>query len=215
MGKSIGSLGRKREPLDMDFDYFGETIRIHPYATDEVELDFIDAGRDIDVDSLTDLDFAEFESKSEAEQTRILATLGKAQRAGYLAIMNALRKLIHPDDFETYRRLGAEHGQQVRDRMSDIRAITVAVVEATTDFPTGQRSGSPDGPPTTPPSSEVASFSQTRAGSDFETALALERGRPDLQEFFVIQREAEEQAAREEAERTTRDQQRLTDAGLH
>lgn len=214
MGKSIGSLGREREPLDLEFEYFGKTLRVHPFASDDVEVEFIDAGRDIDVDSLMSMDLTKFDNLDEAEQTRLLGEIGKAQRAGYVALMRSLRRLIHPDDFETYWKLGAEHGQQVIDRMRDVRAISSAVVEAVTDFPTGQPSDSPPGPATTPPSSEVVSYSQTRGASDFDRAMALERGRPDLQEFFVMEKEYQEAAAREAREAAERDRQRLADADL-
>lgn len=214
MARSIGSLGRKREALDLEFDYFGETLRVHPHATDEVELDFLEAGRDIDVEALRGLDEQSLNGMDTEEQLRLLGELSKAQRVGYLAVRDALRKLVHPDDFERYWRLGTENGQMVRDRMRDIKSLTEAIVEESTDFPTGRQSGSPDGPSTTPPSSEVVSYSQTRGGSDFERALALERERPDIQEFFVMQREYELNEAAEARQRKARDEQKLTEAGL-
>jgi hypothetical protein len=212
MGKSIGSLGRHREPLDLEFDYFGSVVRVHPYATDEVEVEFLEAGKDLDLEEIANLDPATFEAMDGDAQRKALQKLTRAQREGYLAMMRALRRLVHPDDFDAYMKLGAEHGQQVVDRMRDIKAITEAVIEAVTDFPTQPRSGSPSGPAITPASS--GDVSPSREVSDYEKGLALYRGRPDLQEFVIMQKEAEEQADREARESAARDRQKLTDAGL-
>jgi hypothetical protein len=225
MGRNIGTLGQQREALDLEFTYFGgQIIRVHPRATDGVELEFLEAGRDVDIAELEDLDFSKIDAMDEEQQQKIFVTLSKASAAGYQAILTALHRLIHPDDFALYWRLGMDNGQQISDRMSDIRLITTAVIEATTDFPTGPPSDSASGSATTSAPSEVVSPSQAtppaapvpthRRGTDLEIALALERGRPDMQEFYVMEAEIRETAAKEAAEQETRDQGKLSAAGL-
>lgn len=211
MGRSIGTLGRQREPLDLEFTYFGKVIRVHPCATDAVELEFLKAGEDIDYSALEGVDLSKVDALDSAKMAAAVQVMSQALRAGLLAVVDALKQLIHPDDWETYWRLGMEHGQQVRDRMADMRAITTAVVETTTDFPTGRRAGSPPGPGATPPASTAGS--SPAPASDLEVSLALERGRPDIQEFYVMQAEDRERAERERSERATKDEAKLVAAG--
>lgn len=213
MGRNIGTLGRAREALDLEFGYFGSTIRIHPQASDAVELEFLRAAEEIDISALQGVDLAQVEAMGVDEQAQVLRTLSQATRAAHQAMLTALRQLIHPDDWDTYWRLAREHGQQTRDLMADVRAITAAVVEATTDFRTGRRSASPAGPGATPPGSGAASSSPAQPGSDLDMALALERGRPDIQEFFVMEQESRDRADREARERAERDQAQLVAAG--
>ncbi|MET8908389.1 hypothetical protein [Micromonospora sp. NPDC004551] len=216
MGRNIGTLGRQRDPLDLEFTYFGSTIRVHPQATDAVELEFLQAGRELDMSALEGVDLAKVDALDPEQQVKLARVMGQAVAATYRVLEGALRQLIHPDDWARYWRLGMENGQQIRDRMADVKAITAAVVEATTDFPTGPPSASPPGPATTPPASGDALPSPVTAprGSDLERALALERGRPDIQEFFVMQAEAEERERREARDREARDQEKLAAAGL-
>lgn len=218
MAKSIGTLGRTRPPLDLDFDYFGSKIRVHPAANDSVEIEFMEAGKNIDTSALEAVDFEHLDGLSREDQVELLRTLGKATEAGYQVLMGTLRRLIHPDDFDTYWRVGMENGQQIRDRMADIRALTTAVIEETTDFPTPPPSDSPRGPSTTPDSSGAGSRSvetvELPRGTDLERALALERGRPDIQEFYVMQAEQQEARERETREKDAKDRQRLAAAGL-
>jgi len=217
MGRNIGTLGQRREPLDLEFSYFDDTvIRVHPQATDAVEIEFLEAARDIDMSALEGLDLSKIDAMDPEQQVKLIRTMSAATAAGYGSLLTSLHRLIHPDDFEKYWRLGMEHGQQIRDRMADVRAITTAVIEATTDFPSGQRSASPSGPATTPPSSAVASPSPPapRPGTDLEIALALDRGRPDIQEFYVMEAEQRAAMAQEERDRVARDARKLAEAGL-
>jgi hypothetical protein len=218
MAKTIGTLGRTRPPLDLDFDYFGAKVRVHPAANDSVEIDFMEAGKHIDTSALEAVDFEHLDTLSTEEQAALLRTLGEATQAGYDVLMGTLRRLIHPDDFDLYWRLGMENGQQIRDRMADIRALTTAVVEETTDFPIGPPSDSPRGPSTTPASSGAGSRSvetvELPRGTDLERALALERGRPDIQEFYVMEAEQAKAREAETAAKDARDRRKLTEAGL-
>jgi hypothetical protein len=182
MGKSIGSLGTKRGPVDLEFDYFGSTIRVHPQASDTVELEFLDVGRDIDLELLQDKSLEELDDD---QKWAVLAEMGRAIRGGYLLVKDSLQQLIHPEDWPTYWKLARENGQQIRDLMSDLKYITAKVVEAETGFPTRLPSDSAGGREITPPKSGAGS------SSDADKALALLRGRPDLQEFVVGREENE------------------------
>lgn len=187
MGRSIGQLGTRREPLDLDFTYFGATIRVHPHASDRVELEFLDAGRDVDFDALSGSNLAELD---EAEAAKKLSTLSRALVRAHRLIKDSLREVVHPDDFDTYWRLARENGQQIVDLMADLKRITAAVVEAETGFPTTPPSASQPGPATTPAKSADGSSSEAAAAlSDTDAALRLLRGRPDLQEFVVMAEE--------------------------
>lgn len=215
MGRNIGTLGRDRDPLDLEFTYFGSTIRVHPQATDAVELEFLSAGRDIDMSALEGVDLSKVDAVDPEKLQAATLAMGKAVAATLGALDGALRQLIHPDDFARYWRLGMEHGQQIRDRMADVKAITDAVVEATTDFPRGPRGASSPGPAGTPPASEAGSpLAAGLPATDLEKALALERGRPDIQEFYLMLAEERERADREAKDQVAKDQQKLEAAGL-
>ena len=196
MARSIGDLGVRREPVDLEFRYFGATIRVHPAASDTVELEFLDAGRDIDLDALQGKDLTEL---SLDEKRAAVSTIGKAVRAGYLLIKGSLQQVIHPEDWPTYWRLAHENGQQISDLMADLKRITTAVVEADTGFPTMPPSASADGPESTQQSYGGASSSAPgRRDSDADKALRMLTSRPDLQEFIVMQEEAEAARVRQQ-----------------
>lgn len=214
MGKNIGTLGKQREPWDLEFTYFGEVVRVHPQATDAIEIEFLDAAGDIDLEELQAVDMNEIEALPIEKRLEMLRSMNKVVERGHRALMSALHNLIHPDDFDKYWKLGVAHGQQVRDRMADVRAITAAVVEATTDFPTGQQSDSPPGPSPTPPSSAAGSPSRVAHPTDLQVALALERGRPDIQEFYVMEAERVAAEQSEQREATERERRKLIEAGL-
>lgn len=188
MGRSIGDLGVRRAPVDLEFGYFGATIRVHPAASDTVELEFLDAGRDIDIEALQNHDL---DTLDDEQRFAVVSATVRAVRAGYLLVKGSLQQVIHPDDWQTYWRLARENGQRIADLMTDLKRITAAVVEADTGFPTLPPSASADGPESTPPRSAVASSSVGgRPVSDADKALAMLRSRPDLQEFVVMQEEA-------------------------
>jgi len=46
--RHLGELGKKREPVDMVFDWFGEPIRVGPHAGDLTLIDFLERARQID-----------------------------------------------------------------------------------------------------------------------------------------------------------------------
>lgn len=234
MGRSIGVLGTVHEPFDLEFQYFGTTIRLHPQASDTVELDFLEAGRDIDL-SVFDTPVEELEKLPDDEKVAVVRTMEKAVRAGNLLMRDSLRKLIHPDDFAAYWDLAVANGQRIRDLMADLKRLTAAVVEADTGFPTMPPSGSPDGPGATPPrSGDDSSAAVTPASAsapapepvqgevlpredlppDLVKALALDRDRPDFQAGYLLdylQRQAQDQMTQQ---REARDRERLAAAGI-
>lgn len=221
MGRNIGTLGRQRDPLDLEFTYFGSTIRVHPQASDAVELEFLQAGRDVDMSALEGVDLSKVDAVEPEKLQRAIHAMGQAVAAGMRALDTALRQLVHPEDFALYWRLGMEHGQQIRDRMADVKRITEAVIEATTDFPTGPRSASPTGPVPTPPASEAVSPSAPlveglteQENRELQQSLALERGRPDIQEFYLMTAEHTARTRREAAELAAKDRAKLAAAGL-
>ncbi|AGL19497.1 hypothetical protein [Actinoplanes sp. N902-109] len=190
MARNIGTLGTPRTPVDLEFTYFGATIRVHPQASDAVELDFLDAGRHVQVDQLRDIDLATLDE----EQTRAaVSTLSQAVLAAHRLIKDSLRAIIHPDDFELYWKLARDNGQHIRDLMADLKSVTAAIVEAETGFPTTPPAGSPPGPDSELVKSAGGSSSAAApASSDADKALVLLSGRPDLQEFVVLQEETDQ-----------------------
>jgi hypothetical protein len=198
MGRNIGELGTRRAPLDLDFTYFGATIRLHPQASDTVELEFLEVGKGIDLEALRGADLAELD---EAEASQTLSALGRAMMQAHRLIKDSLRQVIHPEDFDTYWKLARDNGQQIRDLMADLKRITASVVEAETGFPTTPPSASQPGPEATPARSADGSSSEVEAAlSDPRMALRLLRGRPDLQEFVVEAQEAHQAKAQQAAQ---------------
>lgn len=187
-----GDFGTVREPVDADFPYFGQTIRVHPNASDLAFADVMRRARGID--------FGDFDVNDPAswtpEQMKLMLEANDAA-------MDAIAGQIHPDDLELFMRTARANGQQTADLMRLSNKIT----EAVAGFPTTRSSGSATGRPTTKLKSARTSSSlaqraprRRRTGStppspsDARTALTLLQGRPDLQEFVVQGQEAAAQA---------------------
>ncbi|MDR7278936.1 hypothetical protein [Catenuloplanes atrovinosus] len=169
---SLGSFGRKREPLDLDFDFFGETIRVHPMSSDLVELDFLEKAQSLD---LADLDLT-------AELTpENMARMSQAARVAADMAMGSVRQIIHPDDWELFKATAIANGQNLQDLMEVQRGL----VEAIAGFPTGPSSGSSSGAETTGPKSAADSSSPAPTAPTLSQpaiqALRQLGDRPDLQ----------------------------------
>jgi hypothetical protein len=168
----IGSFGVERPPIDMDFDYFGTTIRVHPDASDTVLTDFMLAASDME---LPDIDPAA--SMDAGTLRAATAATVKAQRM----VTDFLRALIHPDDWEAFNFLALKHRQQQINLME----VGKSIIEAVSRFPTGLPSDSRGGRTSTPPNSTDGSSSPEaltppRSPEDTDTVRALEmlRGQP-------------------------------------
>src|ERR1041384_6339027 len=118
MAQSLGSLGTQRSEVDMDFDYFGETIRVHPQASDLRVMDFMMRVGKLDI-----------EDESNAKEIMD-------------ALAEQLLMQIHPEDASRFWETAKKNNQQ----MKDIMAVSKTITEAVADFPTGQPSDSTDGP---------------------------------------------------------------------
>lgn len=168
MAASIGSLGVKRDAVDLEFDYFGTTIRVHPDATDLAVADLMAS-------------FGEMDIEDEDSAKEVMGGV-----AGFL------RDNIHPDDRQKFWEIAKANRQQLKDIIDVARAITEAVTEAASDFPTGQPS---DSAPTTSSTSKKsgggtssqARAARRRASAETSRARAVQQqamgeldGRPDL-----------------------------------
>lgn len=176
---SLGSFGTEREPLDLDFNWFGETIRVNPDASD---LDFMEFMQNAENIELPD----DLEGLTASQQAAVMNTMTAVTTA-----MNAfVRGQIHPQDWERFWRTAKAHRQQNSDLMQLSRDITAAVAR----FPTGRSSGSGTTPSTTSPKSSAAASSTARRERVTGHALELLKGRPDLKLALINQRNAESAA---------------------
>ena len=161
MAKNIGSLGTEREPIDLEFDYFGKTIRVHPDASDTRVIDMMMRIGELDMDD------------PEAAQ-EIMAGLSEQ-----------LLSQIHPEDASLFW----ETAKANRQQMADIMAVSKSITEAVSGFPTGQSSDSAHSQqPGSRRSGRGLSRKERRAlaradraSSATANALTLLQGRPDLQ----------------------------------
>jgi len=112
---------------------------------------------------------------------------------GLPLVMGFLRQQIHPDDFDEFYDIATRK----RQKMQDLMNVSNKVLEAMTDFPTGQPSDSQPTPQKTGPRSKAAS---SRAGTSrarrtgaakSAAALTLLKGRPDLQQAVALAQEAQ------------------------
>jgi hypothetical protein len=99
MTRHLGELGRKREPVDMDFGWFGERIRVGPKAGTGL-MAFLD------------------DAESIAAGDTTVATI---------ATRMFLRTQIHEDDWAKFLRIADENDQQLEDLLQLARDIVEAV----------------------------------------------------------------------------------------
>jgi hypothetical protein len=186
----LGSLGTVREPVDADFDYFGETIRIHPDATDLHFAELMMKAQSID---LGNIDLEDPESWT-PEQVQAMAQANDAAA-------ETIREQIHPDDWDRFFKTAKANRQQTLDLMALSQQLTEAVAGG---FPTTRSSASSPGRTNTKRRSAGTSSSRVPArrrrggtppaAADAKRALTLLQGRADLQEFVVMGQEAAAEA---------------------
>jgi hypothetical protein len=170
-----GDFGTQRDAVDADFRYFGETIRVHPDASDlhHAELMLVATGidlGDIDIDDPT------------TWTNEQAAALQKANDA----VLQAIRGQIHPDDWDRFFKTAKTNRQSTFDLM----AVSQKVAEAVAGFPTGQPSASSAGRPNTRRSSKGAGSSRRAAQSARRALRLIGDDRPDLQMAAVRAYEA-------------------------
>lgn len=122
---SLGSLGKSHddEPLiDLDFAYFGATVRVNPHFTPLMMQDWIDAAAVMGDDQASD-----------------------EEKAASASMKRILRHVIHADDFAEFWRLAIAN----RQNDEDLAELLGVVVEAATERPTGKPSASSGGRHTT------------------------------------------------------------------
>jgi hypothetical protein len=173
MSQHLGSFGTPRAAVDMTFDYFGETIRVHPHASDLALVDFMDQASGVDSENVY-----------QAMQTMV----------------EWLRQQIHPDDWDRFYAAAKGNGQQVGDLMHVAREITAAVAGFPTGESSGSPAGSraerrrkksgkkSKGGSSSPGGNRPHPYSREGTATDAELAqraLRLLPGRPDLQQVVA------------------------------
>jgi hypothetical protein len=166
-----GDFGTHRDAVDADFPYFGETIRVHPDASDLHFAELMIVANGIDVG---DIDMDDPASWT-AEQRVAVAKANDAT-------IHAIQGQIHPDDWDRFFKTA----QANRQRTMDLMELSKKITEAVAGFPTGQPSGSAVGRPPTK--------RKSRADSSARRALKMLEGRPDLQMAVVKAHEAQAEA---------------------
>jgi hypothetical protein len=177
---SLGKRGTQRDAVDLDFDYFGVTIRVHPDATDLDVADLMESAGDMDLDD-------------EEGAREVMGSMSRFMRGQ-----------IHPDDRELFWRTAKANRQQLKDIIDVARTITQAVAELASGFPTGQPSGSPSTTANTSKKSRGGTSSEARAERRraaaatsrgrraTDEAMGLLEGRPDLKLALARQVAAEQ-----------------------
>lgn len=163
----LGSLGTPRGPVDITFDYFGQTIRAHPDASDLQFIDLLQKAASVELD--------------EANMAKSLQAMD--------VVLDTIRQQIHPDDWDLFWRTARANRQNTLDLM----ALSERITEAAAGFPTGLSSDSAHGRHDTQPKPEGDSSSPARQ-RDQGRALQLLHGRPDLQMAVVLAEEARQAA---------------------
>lgn len=171
-----GEFGTVRPPVDADFPYFGQVIRLHPDANDLVFTELMMKARSIDLGDLDPNDPASWDPE----------TTAAANEAAGLAT-DMIRQQIHPDDWALFWATARAN----RQHTIDVMALSQTLAGLVADFPTGPSSASSNGRTTTGRKSKAGSSSPgrrtrsptgRRAPSARDTVVVLEqfKGRPDL-----------------------------------
>lgn len=165
---SIGKFGRRYAKVDLTFEFLDEEFRANPSASKVALVEFMSSAAEVAIND---------------------------EVKGAKLIMQLLHEVVHPDDFDRFWALAKAERQ---DPVQDLMPLCQAVLEAVTGFPTGPSGGSSAGPTPTPqrfevdlPSEPVPAPSIPSGATAADKALAMLRGRPDLQEFVVKQEESE------------------------
>ncbi len=170
MAKPLGELGGTDRSADpgLPFTYFGEPMRTHPGLSEMALVDFKLQADAIDVPDGTDL--------SDLTGKTILQVLELAR--------SALKRAIHPDDFDRFWEIALDKGQDSGDLMSLLWALVGAVAER----PIKSSSGSSTGRRGT----------KKKSGADLPSRVKRryeKQGRPDRAEFVLLKMEHDREQA--------------------
>ncbi len=168
MGRSLGKFGKKKAEREDTFDYFEETLRVHPHLSDVAFFDFMRRAKQLDI---------RIEDPEDREEMA-----AAFQKAAPL-VEDFLTFAIHPDDVDAFFRIARENGQHMLDMAADCQGICAAVAAR----PTGKSSGSRAG-------RQVTKQSSVGNSSSRATKRRLEReGRPDFALIVLENMEAQSQ----------------------
>jgi hypothetical protein len=144
--RHLGELGTRRDPVDVTFAWFGETIRVNPQYSDLLFIEFLDAAATVDMNSRT---------------------------AAQKATMAFLRDQIHPEDWDKFVALNKANNQQFADMLDLAGGIVKAVAGFPTGRPSDSSDGpQPTKPSSTGASSSVASaMAQLQGRPDLKMAI--------------------------------------------
>jgi hypothetical protein len=172
---SLGSLGNRRPTIDLDFDWFGHTVRVNPHASDLVEIDFLEKAKSIDMEGID----------TNALTAENMAAMSRAAQVAADAAIGSVRRVIHPDDWDGFWKAAIDNGQNLEDLLE----LQKTIVEAVANFRTGQSSDSSPGPVTTPAKFEV-DLPSPALSPEAARSLARLETRPDLQVAILRAEEA-------------------------
>jgi hypothetical protein len=114
--RDLGELGTPGEPVDMDFGWHGERIRVNPEYSDLAFIEFLDQAARIDAGDDT---------------------------ASMRATLAFLRDQIHPEDWARFMELNRAQHQQFRDLFKLAGNIVAAVARFPTGRPSDSSGGRP------------------------------------------------------------------------
>lgn len=113
---SLGELGKPREPVDMDFLWFGETIRVAPTAGDRELLDFLERAAQIDASD---------------------------EVSSMVIVKQFLLSQVHGEDWARFMQVSKENNQQFVDFLQLAKDIVTAVSKFPTGRPSDSVDGPP------------------------------------------------------------------------
>jgi len=113
----LGELGSPRDPVDITFSWFGESIRVAPNAGDLALIDFLEKARGID----------NTDNVSSMIETRAF-----------------LRTQIDPRDWQTFTEAATANNQQFEDLLRVARSIVEACARFPTGRPADSSAGLPN-----------------------------------------------------------------------
>jgi hypothetical protein len=110
---SLGDLGVVKPKVSDSFGWFGAEVRVHPFLTDIVLMDFAEEAQHIDENSPEVMGF----------------------------IKKQMRLVIEPDDFDVFWKAALENGQDSADLMAVMKTIVETKAQRPTLLPADSSAG--------------------------------------------------------------------------